>query len=276
MLGILRLTLKEVIRRRILLVTVLLAVIFLALYGLGVHFIYSNNSGPDSSTVKAMLPAQLFALGLFFGSFIVSFLSVMVAVGSVSSEIENGIIYAVVPRPIRRSSIILGKLLGYTTLLIIFSAIFYLSIIGIVSSSTGIHVPFNLEALVLYSLQPLILLSVTMLGTTILPTLANGIAAFSLYALSVLGGMLEQIGYIINNNKLINTGILASLLIPSDAIYRKIVYILSATPGTNFSTLLMGPFGASVEPSIWMLVYTGIYILVLLGLAVRIFSRRDI
>ena len=39
---------------------------------------------------------------------------------------------------------------------------------------------------------------------------------------------------------------------------------------------MLGPFGSMSEPSAWMLLYTGLYILCFLVLAVRIFSKRDL
>lgn len=130
--------------------------------------------------------------------------------------------------------------------------------------------------LILFALQPLILLALTFWGSTLLPTLANGIAVFMLYAMGILGGMMEQIGYIIHSPSLINIGIVSSLIMPADAIYRKIVFTLLASQGTNFSTLILGPFGAGAEPSFWMLVYTLLYILGFLASAVRIFAKRDL
>lgn len=38
----------------------------------------------------------------------------------------------------------------------------------------------------------------------------------------------------------------------------------------------LGPFGVYSEPSIWMLAYTGLYILCFLLAAIRRFNRRDI
>jgi hypothetical protein len=97
-----------------------------------------------------------------------------------------------------------------------------------------------------------------------------------LYAAGVVGGMLEQIGTLANSQVLVNIGIVSSLVMPADSIYRKIVYTLLSAPGMSFSSLMMGPFGSGTEPSVWMLVYTGLYILGFLLLAVKIFSGRDI
>ncbi|OPX88502.1 MAG: ABC-2 family transporter protein [Pelotomaculum sp. PtaB.Bin104] len=269
------LTFKEIIRRRILLVTVILAAIFLALYGTGVHYGYQEMSR-GAGLLKALIVPMFLALGLYFGSFIISFLAVMAAVGTVSSEIENGVMHAIVPGPVRRSSILLGKFFGYGLMLSIFSALFYLAILLIVHYNTGLDVPVKVASAGLFCLQPLILLALALFGSTFLSTLANGIGVFMLYTIGVIGGMLEQIGYLAGSNVLVNIGIVSSLLMPADAIYRKIVYTLLSVPGASFSTSMLGPFGSSTEPSVWMLVYTGFYILGFLLLAMRVFNRRDI
>lgn len=275
MLTMALLTFKEMVRRRILLVTLVLAVAFLALYGTGVHYGYKDMAA-HPGPMKALLAPMLLSIGLYFGSFIIAFLAVMAAVGAISGEIENGTIHAIVPRPVRRSEIILGKFLGYGLMLSAFAALFYVAVLLIVHFNTGMSVPIKAGAIGLFCLQPLILLAVTLFGTTFLSTLANGIGAFMLYAVGVVGGMLEQIGHLASSKVLVNIGIVSSLAMPADAVYRKIVYTLLSVPGASVSSLMMGPFGSNSEPSVWMLVYTGLYILGFLALAVKVFSRRDI
>ncbi|MDR3542061.1 MAG: ABC transporter permease subunit [Desulfosporosinus sp.] len=275
MLTIARLTLKEMIRRRILHVTLLLTVLFLSLYGTGVHYAFENmyNAG---SPLRAMIIPEFLSLGLFFGSFLISFLAIMSSVGAISSDIENGTVFAIVPRPIRRSEIVLGKFLGYAVVLMTFAVIYYCAVLLILQSTTGLHVPLQLGTIFLYAVQPLVLLAVTLYGTTFLPTLANGIAVFMLYMLGVLGGMIEQIGFMLKNQTLIQMGIIASLIMPADSIYRKIVSKVLSAPGVNLSTYLLGPFGSGSEPSFYMLIYAGLYVTLFLALAVRTFSKRDI
>ncbi len=274
MLTIIKITLLEIVRRRILLVTILLAIAFLAVFGIGVHYGYHETGFPDQ--LKALIPAQFLILGLFFGSFIISFLAIMAAVGAISTEIENGTMHAIVPRPIRRSEIVLGKYLGYGLALAIFAAAFYIAVLLLINFQTGVWVPIRVKAIALYALQPLILLAITMFGTTFLPTLANGIAIFIIYALGILGGMMEQIGYLLNSKIIIKIGIISSLIMPADTVYRKIVYLLTSVADINFSTYLLGPFGSGSEPSVWMLVYIFMYICLFLFLAIKIFSKRNI
>ncbi|KLU58647.1 ABC-2 family transporter protein [Peptococcaceae bacterium CEB3] len=275
MLTILRLTIKEVVRRKILHVTILLSLLFLALFGIGVRFAYTNLTR-NLDPLRFLIVQQFFVLGLFFGSFLVSFLTVMTAVGAISAEIESGTILAILPHPIRRSDVILGKFFGYALLLAIFSLLYYTALSALVTVLTGLPLPYRLFPVLLFTLQPLILLSVTIYGTTLLPTLANGIAVFMLYAVGWLGGMIEQVGYLLKNGTLIHLGILSSLIMPADALYRKIIATVQSGAARSLTGNFLGPFGVQAEPSVWMLLYTGLYILCFVLAAVGRFNRRDI
>lgn len=279
MLTIFSMTIKEIIRRRVLLVTIVLATGFLTLYGAGVHYGYKDimeHSGRMSSTVKALVVPQFLALGLYFGGFIVAFLAIMAAVGTISSEIENGTMHAIATRPVRRAEIVLGKFFGYGVMLAVFAALFYIAILVIIRTNTGLLVPIRMGALALFCLQPLVLLALAMCGTTLLPTLANGIVAFMLYSAGIIGGMLEQIGHLMKSGVMIKIGIVSSLIMPADSIYRKIVFDILASTGLSPTAAMMGPFGSGAAPSVWMLVYTVAYITGLLLLGLWAFSRRDI
>ncbi|MGB9904016.1 MAG: hypothetical protein ACPLQO_05005, partial [Desulfotomaculales bacterium] len=84
-------------------------------------------------------------------------------------------------------------------------------------------VPALLPALGLFVLEPLVLLAVARLGSVVFSTLGNGVLAFALYALAVVGGMTEQIGALVENPAAVNAGIVASLILPADAVYRRLV-----------------------------------------------------
>ena len=277
MLTIAALTFKEVVRRRILLVTVALAVIFLSLYGTAVHYGYQDmTSSHYAGPMNALIAPMFLSIGLYFGSFIVAFLAVMAAVGAISGEIENGIINAIIPSPVRRLDIVLGKFIGYALMLSVFASLFYVAVLLIVQLNTGLNAPVRAGAVGLFCLQPVILLALTMFGTTFLSTLANGIGSFMLYAVGVVGGMMEQIGYLAKSQVLVDIGVFSSLLMPADSVYRKIVFDLMSTPDVSLSNMMLGPFGSFSEPSVWMLVYTGFYIVFFLAMASLIFSRKDI
>lgn len=272
-------TMREALRRRILPVTVLAAVVFLGLYGLAVRFITREMAAHPDPLAQAVVYPQLFSLGLYFGSFIVSFLAIFAAVGTVSGEIENGTMLAVVPRPVRRTSIILGKYVGFGLMLAAYAALLFLALVAIIRGLTGYDLGAPAGPLALFCLQPLILLAVTLLGTTFLSTMANGVVMLALWAVSTVGGMIEQIGWMIGSESLKNTGIVASLIMPVDAVYRKVIYLLLGSSGAHnplAAVAQMGPFGARAEPSLWMMVHTVSYLVAAVVAAAWVFARRDI
>ena len=94
-----------------------------------------------------------------------------------------------------------------------------------------------------------------------------------LYMIGVIGGAIEQFGAFFNNRSLVNTGIITSLMIPTDPLYRLINHAVTPNNGGLYN---MGPFGAASLPSLWIVVYALIYIAIFGILAGRAFSRRDL
>ena len=281
-------TFKEALRKRVVLVAVLLTLAFLILYGMGLHFTLGIDvriTDPAAANVFELLEAlTMFSMGIYLASFLVAGLAILAAVGSIAGEIENGTLYPLAARPLTRRDLLLGKYFGLAAMLVTYSTLFFLALVGLVYWQTGLLLPGRWVALALFALKPLVLLSVTMLGTTKLPTLGNGVLAFGLYALSVLGGMIEQIGVMLGSTAAVYIGVVSSLILPADAVYRRVVATVvdSLAQGTSPDMVffnpahVLGPFGSHSTPSDWMLLYTAGYIVVMLVAAVRIFNRRDI
>lgn len=276
-------TFREAWRKKVVLVVGVLTLGFLVLYGTGLHFIgqrYSRNWHADP--LAQMQAILLFVLGVYFAGFLTAGLSVMSAVGSISSEIENGTLYTLATRPLSRSSLLLGKFAGQAAMLTIYAALFFVALTGVARWQLGLRIPGLLPGLGLFILEPLVLLAVTMLGTTRLPTMANGILVFALYALAVVGGMIEQVGALLDSTSAVYAGVITSLLLPADSLYRRlvaeVVEKLPASSGIGFFNpqAFLGPFGSLSTPSDWMIIYTVLYIVLALAAAVYLFDRRDI
>lgn len=269
------LTFREVLRKRILLVALLLTAGFLVLFGWALSEIGRGLAQTPDQAYASVFKPQFLSVGLYLSSLIVGFLAIFSAVGAISGEVENGTLNAIVPKPIRRSEILLGKYLGYGTMLVIYAGLVFLAIVTEARVFLQYEPVSVLAGLGLYVLQPLIILAITMLGTSFLPTMANGVTMAMLLAVGIIGGVIEQIGVMIRSVTLENIGIVSSLIIPADAIYRKAVSVLVSS-GAGPMILAAGPFGSASPPSVWMVVYALIYLLGALALAVRVFERRDI
>lgn len=277
MFTIFRFTFREAFTRKVLLVSLIMAAVFLGLYWTGVYYAVKDIEKAHNQLLASVIYPQLLLFGLYFGSFIVSFLTILSTAGIISSEVESGVIQAVIPKPIRRSEIVLGKFLGQGVFLAAYAALLFASIYAIIYTKTGIRPAGSGEAALLFSLQPLVLMSVTFLLSTLTTTVASGTVAFMLYSVAMVGGFIEQIGGIINNLSLKNAGILSSLIMPVDSLYRKIVYVLIPPASNPISAVQqMGPFGSSAEPSVWMITYSILYVLAFLCLSLHYFARKDI
>lgn len=272
MLAIIKMTFRESFSRKVLLISLILAAIFLGFYGMGVHFVRKDLNDP---MLALLVYPQLLSLGLYFGGFIVSFLAIFTSVGAISSEIENGIIQTVIPKPIPRRDIIIGKFFGLGLFLSLYAVMFFAVIVLIIQSHTSLELVGQWRAMALFVLQPLVLMAVTLSGSVLLSTIANGVVMFMLYSIAIIGGMLEQIGWVINNTAVKQAGIVASLIMPVDALYRKINHVLLSSSDMA-AQIMMGPFGSFSEPSMWMVVYAAIYIIFFTSLAVYFFNRKDI
>ena len=137
------------------------------------------------------------------------------------------------------------------------------------------YTPGNLvPAIGLVMLVSLILLAITILGSTVMQTMANGVVVFMLYGGAMLGGLLETLGSIFSIQSLINIGVITSLILPSDVIWRKASGLLQPDSNLRFDAPI--PIAVSQPPSNAMIVYAVAYIAVLVGGAVLVFRRKDL
>lgn len=272
-----RLTLREAARRRILLAALGLGLLFLAVYGAGLHFMHRDlvRSG---EALNLLLSNQLYNLILLAGLYVVNFLfaviAVLTSVDTVSGEIASGTIQSLVSKPVRRWQVLLGKWLGFVLMLTLYLVLMAGGVMGIHRVITGYRVPNAGQGLILIWLNGLLLLNVTLLGGARLSTLANGVMVLAAYGIAFIGGWIEQIGALLQSATAVNVGIVTSLLLPSEALWRCAAYAMRSPLGDLLGS---SPFtlGGSV-PSPLMVGYALFYAAAALGLAMWSFSRRDL
>jgi hypothetical protein len=138
---------------------------------------------------------------------------------------------------------------------------------------TGYTAPNLLTALSLLYLEALVVMTVSLAGSSAMPALATGAMVFGLYGLAFIGGWIEQIGAIFRNQTAVQVGIITSLIIPTEAIWRRATFEMQAPLS---AALQMTPFATLSVPSVLMVVYAILYLVAMLVLAIRTFQRRDI
>jgi Cu-processing system permease protein len=138
---------------------------------------------------------------------------------------------------------------------------------------TGYTAPHFLAGLLLIYLETLLVMTIALLGSSALSGLATGGVVFGLYGLAFIGGWIEQFGSMLHNQTAVQVGIVASLIIPSESLWRRAAFEMQSPLS---GALGMSPFGTISVPSMLMLAYAVVYLLAALGLTVRIFQKRDL
>lgn len=269
------LTLREARRRKIVWVALGLGLLFVLLYATGFYFIVQD--------VRRYSRGRDLALDMGFNFvvvaayYVISFLGVVLAVltsvGALAGEVQTHTIQALASKPLQRRVIVLGKWLGLAGMMALYLAL----LCGGVTLATWLisdYVPPHvLPATALIVFQALIMLSLSILGGTRLSTVTNGVVAFMLYGVAFIGGWIEQIGAVAQNATAVDIGILSSLVVPSEAMWKMAAYALHPP---FIRALGVSPFVSASAPSPAMLAYAAAYTVGMIWLAVRSFDRRDL
>ena len=284
MTAMISVTLQEAIRKKTFIVMTILSVLYLILWTILLY--YYNDSGvraQDYAEINTMADLMITQMGFQFSSMLLSLLTIMLAAGSISNEVESGMVHAILSRPIRRSSYVLGRFLGLAILAAVYSTVFFavLLIVGRIfslQSVLALHPGQIFHSWLLYTLVPICLLCLTMCGSTWIKTVPNGLLMIFVYILGNIGGTVEMIGNYMDNAGVIGSGIFISLISPFHTLYTEAQRVL--LPPSSIAGDLMqsmgGMFGSGRAASSPMFVYIALYAAGLLWLATYRFRKRDI
>ena len=269
------LTIREAQRRHILVVALLMGLAYLVLFGVGFHYVYLQMPREGVSGTQAdVITGFLLTAGLYAANLLVTIIAVLVSVTTISGEIDSHTIEALITKPVRRWEVVLGKWLAFAAMLVIYILFLAGGLMLYVYLRTGFlyrNVGLGLSIMIL---QALIILSLTIAGGTRLSTLANGVLAFTLYAIAFMGGWIEQIGAMFRNEAAVDIGIVTSLIMPSEILWKKALTLFQ--PSMASMPYSAGPFAVASQPSDLMITYGLIYMLAFLLFAMWSFTRRDL
>lgn len=291
---ILGMTWKELLRKRVMVLTLLMTVVFL----IGFWFVASTigqNTGNQSLNPSSA--AELFArfsngafiltLGFFFGAFVIAFLAIFSSFSAIAGEAEQGVMQAMLPRPLPRWKWYVGRWLGYVTLGVVYALILFVSILLI----TQVHaaIPRDIEALfksfLLFSSVVPLLITISMLGSGFFSALGNGVFMTMLYGAGWLGGMIDKVGGSLRLepevlSTLSNMTGIMSLLMPVDGLQRRMttelfsVNEMSEMVGLSNNGFRL--FDHSSVPSNAFIIYAVVYTLVAFLIGLFRFQRKDL
>jgi Cu-processing system permease protein len=270
------LTLREAVRRKIVLAALVMGALFLTVYTVGFYYINQDiQRHANAVSMLAMREMRNFMLlaGLYVVNFLTIAMAVLTSIDTLSGEISSGTVQTLVAKPVSRWQVVLGKWIGFVALLTLYLLLMAGGVMAAVLIISGQYAPRPFLGVSLVWLNGLLLLNLSFFGGSRLSTLANGVLAFGLYGIGFVGGWIEQFGWLAGKQAAVNVGIVSSLLFPGEALWKRAAFELQSP---LVKMLGVSPFTSASPPNGMMIGYAALYAAVVLALAVHKFSKRDL
>jgi ABC-type transport system involved in multi-copper enzyme maturation permease subunit len=274
-LTIAALTVKEAVRRRLLLAFVAISVVIVGLSAWGFDRLTWANSLTSGET-HAAVPDSLI-LFMFMFSFVVALSASAIASPSVSMEIESGVIMTVVTRPVRRTEVLLGKWLGLAALLAGYAVVVCALEFAVVDWVSGYLPPNPVAATVYLLTEGALLLTLALFMSTRMPVIAAGVVGVAVFGAGWLAGVVGTLGTTFHIGALRTVGSIGQVLIPTDGLWHGAIYYLE--PSALSGQLVEagnGPFSALAAPSWSYLLWVACWFLIVMTASVVSFERREL
>ncbi|QHW31255.1 ABC transporter permease [Paenibacillus rhizovicinus] len=272
---------KELFRKKIVLVTSVLTLLFIGLFNFGLYKLMHQSRLIKLPFEGIMEGVTLLSLGLLFAGMIVAFLVFFATMGAISGEVENGLMLAVLARPIPRWKVYLGKYFGTAFWIAIYCTVLFMALLLPVQQMADVPLAFGsiLRAWLLFVWGPMLLLAVSMLGSVFFPMLGNGVACAILYGLSLFSGFAETLISARGGNTFSGMLLAISMLMPSNSLFSRVTYeIINGLDLPLLPDIMsqLGPFSPSNIPSPSFIGYSVFYWAALLALGCFALKRKDI
>jgi ABC-type transport system involved in multi-copper enzyme maturation permease subunit len=275
-----RLTLREATRRRLLWVLAGLTALIVVLTWWA--FSRIAEASPITGPTEMLGVSQVCVMLAFMFSFVLAMTAVFAGSPAIGPDIENGLLLAMLARPIRRSEVMLGRWLGLAAVLVVYALVAGYLELGAVVLATG-YAPIDpLMAPLYLAGEALILLTMAIVLSTRIASVAGGAMAVVGYGLAWMAGVVGGVGEAFNNDLLRGAGTAARLILPSDVMWRGAAGALSPTAdvlregGVASPELYrFSPFSGA-PPSLFWLAWCVFWVVGALALGTILLRRREL
>lgn len=283
MIAIARLTVRELVRRRVVWVLAALSILSVALVGWGLERLVtlSRADGVDEIEIRIGV-SQVLILIAFMFSFVLAMTAAFVGAPAVGGELESGVALAVLARPIRRMEVLVGRWLGCACVVVAYTAASGLLAIGVAFLISGYGPPEPFLAIAFLAGQALILLTLTLALGSVLPSIAAGAIAVVAFGLGWMAGVMAGVAAVLGVQLLGQVAEVTRWILPSDGLWRGVVYgleppfVVLLAAGRTQQIAEANPFYASTPPPLSFVIWSVIWVGLVLGVAGWWFERRDL
>jgi len=273
---------REAVRRKVFAVVLVLTAVFLFLFWLANHFVFrelSRISPPADVHVDSRTFAGAFLVGLamFATLFLGVVLAVFLTLGVVSGDAERGLLQPLVVRPVGRTTLLLSRFLGAAGVCVAY----VLGVYFIAVSITGLTGHWWPDRIASPGIElaggVLVVIALSLLGSVLLSSTANGIAVFMLFGSGLVAGLLGTIGHALNSHTIKHASTIAAWALPFEALYQDgLRMITERASGLTGFLLQLGPFGGAYVHGWPIRIWAAFYLAAALAAAIAAFARRNL
>jgi ABC-2 type transport system permease protein len=273
--------LRESVRRRVFVVVGLLTLAFLALYGLGAWQLFDSVGqfdepiqGVDARTVAG---ATVLGLAMFATLFLGTILAVFLTLGAVRGDAERGLLQPVLVRPLRRRTVLLGRFAAAASVCAVYVIVVFMATAVITYAFSSWWPDRIVVPAIQLALAVTVIAALSLGGSVVLASTANGIAVFMIFGAGLTAGLLGQIGQALGSDTLDNVSRVVSWALPFEALYQSaLAQLTTDTVGFTRLAIDLGPFGGAESAGFGLWPWTAAYLALVGVAATAAFARRDL
>ena len=268
------LTLREAARRKILWTALVAGALLLTVFAVAMHLQVMEFQGRAMSPfVRYQVEAGMLMIGLYTCDLLAVVLTILTSIDTLAGEISSGTIHAIATKPIARWQILVGKFLGFVGMISAYVVVTFYATIWVAYATTGVLPQHPARGLLLVVFECVLALSLTFMFGTWFSTLTNGVMVLGLQGVAFMGGWLEQVSGFSQSVHIVTLGIVSSLLMPGESLWRRAAYEMQ-TPLAG--SLSFSPFANVSIPSLTAVAYAAVYLGLALAVALHHFNQRDL
>ncbi|MFN8630860.1 MAG: ABC transporter permease [Chloroflexota bacterium] len=281
-LVIARLTLREITRRRILWVLGILTVVSVAFVGWGVSRLVGLSRDRDVNAFELEIAvSQILILIAFMFSFVLAMSAAFLAAPAIASDVETGTVLAMLARPMHRADLVVGRWLGLAIVVAAYAVISGALAILVVRFIADYSPPSTVIALAFLAFQAVTVMTMALALGTRLPGIAAGAVTVVLFGLAWFTGVLGSLSNAFGVRALAGVGDAMRVVFPTDVLWRGVIYGLEPSQ-VVLATRQAGrvaasnPFFADQPPPTVFIVWSVVWVGLVLGLGAWLFRRREL
>ncbi len=276
------LVLREVVRRKLAAAILIMTLVLMLLSAWGFHKMITVGaaSGHALPTFTVIAIASVLTLMMaFMFTVILALGATFLGTSLIGTEIENGLLLAVLPRPVQRSELLVGRWLGAFGVIAFYALLAAVGELSIIKLMTGYLPPHPMAALAFLLAQVLAILTLTITLSVKFAPITAGFITVVAFGLAWVDGIIHVVAIVLHNTALAQATLAVGLFVPTDGLWRGAIYNLepaamlaasAAAPGSA------GPFAVVGPPATSYLVWCACWILGVLLTGIALFRTRDV